>query len=351
MHFYQTMKKNFSPALLIHIGLWFLFGLYLIFISNESPLSLFNISNVLIALLFFAIFVYFNTFYLVPNFLRQRSFITYILLFLTFALLLTPVRNLVFYLKFWGHPELQIEALNGQIFTFLSFVIVGAISTLFKILFNWITDQQRLRELERENLQSELKFLRSQINPHFLFNTLNSLYALSLKKSDLAPDMIIRLSEIMRYMLYDCNEPKVFLEKEINFMGNYIELEKLRYGEDVKIEFSIEGDASNQKITPLLFAPFFENAFKHGLGNRIGQGYIQINFTVEEENITLLIRNSIPGSPRKTIPKITKSKISKSGGIGLENVKRRLELLYPNNHYLNIHESTDEFEIELQLNL
>jgi len=351
MDFYRQMKKYLSPTLLIHFVLWALFGIYLLLISNESPLSLFNISNVLIALIFFAIFVYFNTLYLVPNFLRQRSFITYILLFLTFAMLLTPLRNLVFYLKFWGYPKLQIEALNGQVFTFLSFVIVGAVSTLFKILFNWIKDQQKLRELEKENLQSELKFLRSQINPHFLFNTLNSLYALSLKKSDLAPDMIIRLSEIMRYMLYDCNEPKVYLEKEINFMKNYIELEKLRYGDDVKIEFSIVGDPSNQKITPLLFAPFFENAFKHGLGNRIGQGWILINFNLEKESITLSIRNSIPGSPRKGVPKITKSKNTKSGGIGLQNVKRRLDLLYPDNHNLEIHKGSDEFEIELKLNL
>jgi len=208
-----------------------------------------------------------------------------------------------------------------------------------------------MRVLEKESLQSELKFLRSQINPHFLFNTLNSLYALTLKKSDLAPEMIISLSEIMRYMLYDCNETKVYLEKEIKFMENYIELERLRYGENVKIDFEVKGTIGRQKISPLLFTPFFENAFKHGLGNRIGKGWISVCFHVNDDLVNLAIENSIPpdGKDNSLSGKVTKG--VDSGGIGLENVRRRLELLYPEDHSLTVRKEEDQFNISLTINL
>jgi len=347
----KQISRTFSTKALLKGGLWLIFGTILLVISNESPFTWFNISNVLIALAFFYTYVQFNTHYLIPNFLQQRSVITYLLLFITSALILTPLRSLVYYLRFWTVPELQTEVLQSQWFTFLSFLIIGVISTVVKIIWNWLGDLRRMRELEKENLQSELKFLRSQINPHFLFNTLNSLYALTLKKSDSAPQMVIRLSEIMRYMLYDCNEAEVSLEKEIQYMGNYVELERLRYGSDVEINYTLEGLATDQKIAPLLFTPFFENAFKHGLGNRIHGGWIDIAFKVKEELVTLTIGNSIPQKEyenRKFRPSEVKSS---SSGIGLENVKRRLKLLYPDNHSLQIKEGTDYFRIILDIKL
>src|SRR6056297_3855671 len=348
---FKKLAGLISGKGIFHLVLWIIFGLYLIIISNDSPFSWFNISNVIIALVFFAFYVYFNAFYLIPNFLKQRSVVTYFLLFFTSALILTPLRSLVYYLRFWGMSELQNEVLSSQWFTFLSFLIVGGVTTTAKIVINWVEDQRRMRELEKENLQSELKFLRSQINPHFLFNTLNSLYALTLKKSDSAPQMVIRLSEIMRYMLYDCNEAEVSLEKEIQYMGNYVELELLRFGSDVEINYTLEGLATDQKIAPLLFTPFFENAFKHGLGNRIHGGWIDIAFKVKEELVTLTIGNSIPQKEyenRKFRPSEVKSS---SSGIGLENVKRRLKLLYPDNHSLQIKEGTDYFRIILDIKL
>src|SRR6056297_3213 len=348
---FKKLAGLISGKGIFHLVLWIIFGLYLIIISNDSPFSWFNISNVIIALVFFAFYVYFNAFYLIPNFLKQRSVVTYFLLFFTSALILTPLRSLVYYLRVWGMADLQNEVLSSQWFTFLSFLIVGGVTTTAKIVINWVEDQRRMRELEKENLQSELKFLRSQINPHFLFNTLNSLYALTLKKSDLAPEMLIRLSEIMRYMLYDCNEPKVLLDKEVKFMGSYVELERLRYGEDVEIDFKVEGGIQDQKIAPLLFIPFFENAFKHGLSNRIGQGWISISFLFQEEMVTLLIENSVPEEKDQHMwVQKSKSK-SDSSGIGLENIKRRLNLLYPDEHTLDIEKSPKQFKITLTINL
>lgn len=248
---------------------------------------------------------------------------------------------------------MQYEVLSSQVFTFVSFIIIGGFSTIIQIVSHWIADQRKMKELEKENLQSELKFLRSQINPHFLFNTLNSLYSLTLSKSDLAPEIVIRLSEIMRYMLYECNEKLVPLEREIKFMKNYVELEKLRYGDDVNIDFCIEGEVQNQEIAPLLFIPFFENSFKHGLSNRTGEDWVVIRFNALGDRVSLTIRNSIPKpipETKHTVKSIDK-KILNSSGIGLENVKRRLELLYSNRYELNIGQDDDQFEINLSIKL
>lgn len=297
--------------------------------------------------------MYFNIYYLVPAFLNRNNLLTYLLLFVTAALVLTPLRSVVFYFRFMGDAEMQFEVLNSQIFTFTSFMIIGVFSTIIQIVSHWISGQRKMKELEKENLQSELKFLRSQINPHFLFNTLNSLYSLTLSKSDLAPEIVIRLSEIMRYMLYECNEKLVPLEREIKFMKNYVELEKLRYGDDVNIDFCIEGEVEDQKIAPLLFIPFFENSFKHGLSNRTGKDWIVIQFYAGGDQVKLTIRNSIPKtvSLNNYSEQSNEKEILNSSGIGLENVKRRLELLYSNHYELEISKGDDQFEIYLSIKL
>lgn len=238
---------------------------------------------------------------------------------------------------------MQEEVLNDQVSTFLSIFIIGAISTLAKILSDWLRSQRKMRELQTETMQSELKFLRSQVNPHFLFNTLNSLYALTLKKSDKAPEIVIKLSEIMRYMLYECNERTVPLEKEIKYMGNYIELEKLRHGKDADISFKCEGEVKNQKIAPLIFIPFFENSFKHGISNQLKKGYVHINLQVRDNETELDISNS-------KAPKAEEND-DHSGGIGLENVKRRLHLLYPGKHQLKITEDEQQYNVHLEIKL
>jgi len=151
------------------------------------------------------------------------------------------------------------------------------------------------QELVTQNMQSELRFLKSQINPHFLFNTLNNLYALTLKKSDKAPDIVLKLSEMMRYMLYECNEKRVPLKKEVNYIKNYLDLEALRQGKSVRIDFEVNGTVSDQKVAPLMFIPFLENSFN--------------------------------------------------------NVKRRLNLLYPEQYELEIHNNPKTYAVEMSLEL
>ncbi len=193
-------------------------------------------------------------------------------------------------------------------------------------------------------MQSELKFLKSQINPHFLFNTLNNLYALTLKKSDKAPEIVIKLSEMMRYMLYECNEKRVLLSKEVSYIRNYLDLERLRQGPNVEINFDVVGNVADQKIAPLMFIPFLENSFKHGLNSQISKGFVNIKLEVNEQHVDFFIENS----KAEKLPTIEHRR---SGGIGLVNVRRRLNLLYPEHYDLDIKDNPTTYAVNLKLDL
>jgi len=244
-----------------------------------------------------------------------------------------------------GNPEAQESVVINLNLYFIPPLLIASGSTLFKIINDWVRDLREKQELEKRTMQSELRFLKSQINPHFLFNTLNSLYALTLKKSDNAPEIVIKLSEMMRYMLYECNEKRVLLSKEVNYLHNYLALEKLRQAKDIDIKFEVEGKVSHQMIAPLMFIPFLENSFKHGLSNNISNGFVHIYLNVEGEDIQLRIENSKPEKLPVRDPK------RKSGGIGLVNVKRRLNLLYPEQYSLNIEDNPKSYAIDLELKL
>ena len=217
-------------------------------------------------------------------------------------------------------------------------------STIFQIMNEWIKHQREKKELQNQTLQSELKYLKAQINPHFLFNTLNSLYALTLKKSDLAPEIVLKLSEMMRYMLYECNEKEVSLEKEVNYIRNYLELEKLRHGDHCDISFEIDGEPGNKQVAPLMFIPFIENSFKHGLNKQIDDAHVSIKMDIKEDDVLMEISNS----KVHTVPKANRKR---SGGIGLVNIKRRLELLYPEKYSLDIEESPNDYLVNLSIKL
>ena len=259
------------------------------------------------------------------------------------VLLVTPILMLSYLILYSNNDTFSSQIIDSRTLIFLRCLLVGLTSTGWKVTSDWYVLQGEKRELQSQNLQSELKFLKSQINPHFFFNTLNNLYALTLKKSDLAPEIVLRLSEMMRYMLYESNEKEVSLENEINYVINYIELEKLRQGTAFKINFDVEGDSSGQKIAPLMFIPFLENSFKHGLDNQIKSGFVNIKMRLNEASVELDIENSKPPS----LPSSLKPK--KSGGIGLENVKRRLKLLYPGRHDLDIIEKPNSYKVLLNI--
>ena len=328
-----------------HVAWWLL--LIAVFFSLEEPAYgfWFRLTNALLLGLFYMGIVYFNLLYLIPEYLSQKKIFRYILLLLVSLLIASPIRTFLFYLKFNAHPDLQLRVLETQVEQYLASLFIVLSSTVLKIISDWLRQQRKLRELTTQNLQSEIRFLRSQINPHFLFNTLNSLYALTLKKDDSAPAIVLKLSDMMRYMLYESNSEKVPLKKEVDYIKNYLELEKLRHGEKTEVYFELEGAMSDQKITPLLFIPFIENCFKHGVNKSLENSVVHLHMKLENSKIWFQIRNSKPADLNSL------ESANDVGGIGLENIKRRLKLLYPGKHHLEIRDKSDEYIVNLELML
>ncbi|MFW5851684.1 MAG: sensor histidine kinase [Bacteroidota bacterium] len=219
-------------------------------------------------------------------------------------------------------------------------LITIAISSVYGYAVNYNNREKRIKEFETERLSSELTFLKSQINQHFLFNVLNSIYSLSLKKSDALPPVILKLSDLLRYMTYDTVEKFVNIDKEIQYLQNYIDLQKLRLGQTDAIHFEIYNQTEKSiTIAPLILVPFIENAFKHGtLSDE--KTHIDIQLFITDDTVELIVRNSFTEKTQKDI----------TSGVGIQNVKRRLELLYPQKFNLTISKEKQIFQVTLLLN-
>jgi sensor histidine kinase YesM len=327
----------------LHVVFWVFVFLLMLMAGPDNNTSALEVVRKLINLAFYMLVVYINLGYLIPKFLSQKNFMTYCLLLLAMVAVFTPIKVLLLYITYDEVDPREFLIMNQQYIFLLLFLIAGG-STVIKIISDWQRHQRDRKDLETQRMQSEIKFLKSQINPHFLFNTLNSLYALTLKKSDAAPEIVIKLSEMMRYMLYECNERRVPLAKEVTYIQNYLDLEKLRQSGHSDIRFDVEGEIMDQTIAPLIFIPFLENSFKHGLNHQLGDGYVHVIMKVLGNKLLLRILNSKP----KQVP--ARGDRS-SGGIGLVNVRRRLNLLYPNQYKLDILDSEKEHIVELSLDL
>ena len=221
----------------------------------------------------------------------------------------------------------------------LYFLIYIFITSLFRLARGYF----RLHEIEKEKTLAELKALKSQINPHFLFNSLNNIYSLARKNSTQTPDKIIQLSDLMRHIIYDSDVDYILLEKEIEMIRNYIELQNLRTSNKDSIQLEVLGEIKNRKIAPLLFLPFVENSFKHGLKGAAENIFVNIKIEVSGNILNFEIENGI-GEP-------IDSGDSKYKGIGIINVKKRLELIYPNLHSLKISDKQNIYKVLLQVQL
>jgi two-component system LytT family sensor kinase len=341
----NTLYRFLTAKVVYHTAFWLTLLILLIFLENGS----FNLGITIIAQIgqvaFFMVLVYINTMVLVPRYLSKNRIAIYLVYLLILVLLVTFSR-VVF--EFWLYSDFSSMQSNliyrNQIIYFFLHLFIAVASTLFVISIEWVRNEREKQELKTEQIQTELKFLKSQINPHFLFNILNSLYALTLKKPDMAPTMVIKLSEMMRYMLYECNEKRVPLDKEINYLRNYLDLERLRIGNKMDIELEVHGDLENKFIAPLIFINFVENAFKHGgIGAKNEKGHVRLDITVENQVIHFVLENS------KRM-KISNSQSMKPvGGIGLKNVQERLNLVYTNNYAINIREDDYIYSVDLSL--
>jgi hypothetical protein len=231
-----------------------------------------------------------------------------------------------------------------EIILFFSVYIV--ISTLLKLSRSWFLVsglQKELLEKEKQKTEVELKALKAQINPHFFFNTLNSIYSMALDKDDRLPGTVLQLSDLMRYFLYGSRDNFIPLEKDLTVVKEYIALQKLRSNAQLDIETKISGEISDQQIAPLLLITFLENAFKHGAKGSSGNTFIKLDIKVEKNKLNFTVENN------KGI--IDEVNTGDHNGLGLENVKRQLELLYPGKHLLNIKDEQDRFVVALQLSL
>lgn len=208
-----------------------------------------------------------------------------------------------------------------------------------KLLKYWYTNQKAQQILRQEKLQAELKFLKTQIHPHFLFNTLNNLYALTLKKSDKAPETVLKLSELINYMLYECRSDEVSLTREIKFIRNYVDIEKMRYGDKLDVDIRVSGEVTDRKIAPLILLPFVENCFKHGASEDLQQSWVKVTIDSHPDHLVIKVENSKAGTNGHT----------REEGIGIENVKRRLDLLYPEKHALKIINGDETFLVILSI--
>jgi LytS/YehU family sensor histidine kinase len=219
------------------------------------------------------------------------------------------------------------------------FTIYFIITSLLKLSKSWYV----LQRVEKEKLEIELQSLKTQVNPHFLFNSLNSIYSLSLAKSEQTPDTVLELSNLLRYMLYEVGEATVELSKEIEMMENYVELQKLRADPSSDIRFEIKGDELDQHIAPLLFFPLIENSFKHGIKAVSLHAYVHILLEASMDKLSFTIENNkgFIDDPEQ----------GKYGGIGLENVQRRLSLIYPGKHQFEILEDRDTYKVILKIEI
>ncbi|MGG8497579.1 sensor histidine kinase [Tenacibaculum sp. TC6] len=282
------------------------------------------------------ILVYANVYYFIPKFLLPKKYKRYIFLLLLSLgvqyIIRTGLNYFLVTKNIWPEAEgtQQAFTFNHIIAVSLGELYVLALATAIKLTVDWVNQRNRIDTLKKEHLKSELNFLKTQIQPHFFFNTLNNLYALTLEKSNEAPEVVLKLSDIMQYVIYDIKDPKVKLLKEIDYIQNYIDLELLRCHKNAKIDIDIKGDISNVKIPPLIFLSYIENSFKHGNKNS-NEFYIYISFKkTEKDSLIFTLKNTYDPSD------ITFKNKSLKSGVGNANTKRRLDLIFKDKYKLAI---------------
>lgn len=284
-------------------------------------------------------FFYLNAYLLFPRLIYSRQYKRYSLVLLLVFIALFFINWLGFILLL---PHLPFK-LDGTVFFFgfpsLFFLASSIAFTMFK---DRLKSERFAKEKENENLKTELAFLRSQVSPHFMFNVLNNMVALARKKSDVLEPSLIKLSSLLRYMLYETDEEKVLLEREVEYLQSYIDLQMQRFGKKVRTNVQMNEIDKSYFIEPMLLIPFVENAFKHGTG-LIENAEINIELNARKNLLQFIVSNDYNSGSHEVK--------DKTSGIGLQNVRRRLNLLYPQTHALLVNDNGNKYIVSLQLNL
>lgn len=296
------------------------------------------------------ILCYLNIYVLMPKFAFKKRYITYMLLILSAIYLMVVIKfNLTYFFvsqNVWpeGPEAINTLTLNYVIEMMFGELYVVTFVTAIKVTLDFLKEHKRVADLEKAQLETELLFLKTQISPHFFFNTLNNIYSLAVEKSKKTPKIILKLSELMRYLLYETKSKRQSLENEILCIQNYLDLERIRHNDELEINMSISGNIEDKEIAPIILLTFIENAFKHGAHKNIGAVKIDIDLSIKNDFLYFTISNPMPV--------ITKHKDSfnQSSGIGLENVKKRLSLGYNKKDYkLTIKNDDNMFVVKLKI--
>ena len=335
------MKKSWQ--VFWHVAFWVAMISFFVFVVHANSRMTWE-QAVIVFVLFGMVNIglfYVNFLVYIPLFLDKKKFQIYALtLALTIILLGFGKYSVALLFKSFVLTTEKGHVIGFGIYflnTVLSSLVFIFLSIVLKFSMDWFLNERVQRDLENQRLTAELSFLKSQINPHFLFNSLNTIYSLAYQKSETTPEAVLKLSEIMRYMLYECNDNKVDLDKELKYLQNYIDLQKIRFGNRAFIEYTVKGQVDQQRIVPLILISFVENAFKHGVAND-PENPIVLMLNVTAENLTFFVHNKKHQHNRDA-----------AGGIGLANVQRRLDLLYPGKYLLNIQDKEDTYSSELSL--
>lgn len=322
----------------IHIFIWgILYSIILFFIYAEiKDITL----KVCLRITFTAVIFYTNYSLLVPYFLLKKKILPYLFCVVILLLISYLIIFNVFGFEFYDSRNLLDKRPSKFIINIFFNSVIIIIGTIIRLYEQWIENDRINKEIELKKNKTELESLKNQLNPHFLFNSLNSIYSLSTKKSNDTPEAVIMLSELMRYMLYKANDKKVLLKDELQYIENYIKLQHIRIAKNKNVKINIKGVISTQKISPLLFISYIENAFKYGTDFN-GNTEIEIDISVKDNELQFKCVNIIGN----------RSKDEESSGIGMQNTKNRLKLLYPDKHWLTTIENDNKFMVDLKLKI
>ncbi len=335
-----------KPRLIIlHISFWSLFVFYRLFdYTQYIPLET-AINFIAVPLVFNVLVSYLHYFFILPFLIQKKEYwkyVLYLILVLVGIMVLRFLADTFFMMPLSQDQEyyssIHFPRILSVLWGFMTFIIFTG---MIKFTADWFKIENEKKQLENEKLHAELNYLKAQINPHFLFNTLHNLNYLVQGKREEAPQIIVRLSNIMRYMIYDANKDLVSVSKEVQYMRDYIELERIRLNNPFNIVFHTSEIYKNTQIAPLILFTFLENAFKHGISDKTPNCWISVDLHQEKNTLIYTIINS----------KIKVENTKEKSGFGLGNVKKRLELHYPDSHKLLISESEEHFEVKLTIDL
>ena len=336
--FFIKYKLNHVIFWLLLFGVWFM----LRYDDYDTPAIAFKVTFVKLVDLVLMVYVTNNL--LIPFFLYKKKYGIFILLFLVMILLSSVIKMYVVG-QLTDDPAIFSTGgdLKGRIYDNVIphfFLVIAGAS--FKLMFDQLNLQKKMAELAKDKAEAELNFLKSQINPHFLFNSLNSVYFLIDKNNSDARQALHKFSDMLRYQLYEANGEKIPIEKEIDYLQDYVHLQQLRKDENYKVQFNCSNEVKNFSIEPLLLIPFVENAFKHISHKSKGDNFVKLDLTRSNGYFEFSVENSCEKGIYTT---------EQHGGIGMNNVKRRLELLYPGTHQLTVIDNEHRFKIDLKLKI